>query len=278
MLLKILFVSPNIVSCALVEFTKELADLEVPELFSGELECAVSNEDAEGKWYKGDVEIQPSSKYYISSRRGRHTLTVKDVIKEDQGRYSFVVEGKKTSCNLKMKPIDIVIPLKDVTVIEGTKAVLECKVSVAHITSVKWYFNDQPIQLGDRIQAIAKGAKQRLVISKSFASDEGCYKLVIGKTETSCNLSIERGAISKPLKDQTVPESQPTVFECMVANADSEGIWSKDGKPITFGNIIRSEVDGVTRRLIIDITKSEDAAEYSYQVANSKTSAKLKVE
>lgn len=83
------------------------------------------------------------------------------------------------------------IPLKDHTSLEGTKAVLECKVSVAHITSVKWYFNDQPIQFGDRIQTVAKGAKQRLVISRSFASDEGCYKLVIGKTETSCNLTIE---------------------------------------------------------------------------------------
>lgn len=87
----------------IIELIEELADIEVPESFCGELECAVSSEDAEGKWYKGDKEICSSSKYSISSRRGRHILTVKDVAREDQGRYSFVVHDKKTSCNLKMK-------------------------------------------------------------------------------------------------------------------------------------------------------------------------------
>lgn len=47
---------------------------------------------------------------------------------------------------------------------------------------------------------------------------------------------------------------------------------------MNYSDIIRSEVDGVTRRLIFEITKSEDTSEYTYQVASSKTSAKLKVE
>lgn len=88
---------------AVVEFLKELEDLEVPESFSGELECEVSPEDVEGKWYHNDVEITPNKKYTIASRRGRQILTVKDVAKEDQGEYSFVADGKKTSCKLKMK-------------------------------------------------------------------------------------------------------------------------------------------------------------------------------
>lgn len=88
---------------AVIEFIKELEDIEVPESFSGELECEVSPEDVEGKWYHGDVELASNHKYVIISRRGRQILTVKDVAKEDQGQYSFVVDGKKTSCNLKMK-------------------------------------------------------------------------------------------------------------------------------------------------------------------------------
>lgn len=90
-------------SGAVVEFVKELQDIEVPESFSGELECIISPENIEGKWYHNGVELKSNGKYTITSRRGRQNLTVKDVTKEDQGEYSFVVDGKKTTCKLKMR-------------------------------------------------------------------------------------------------------------------------------------------------------------------------------
>uniref|UniRef100_H0XTM2 Ig-like domain-containing protein n=1 Tax=Otolemur garnettii TaxID=30611 RepID=H0XTM2_OTOGA len=441
---------------AVVEFVKELQDIEVPESFSGELECIVTPENIEGKWYHNGVELKSNGKYTITSRRGRQNLTVKDVTKEDQGEYTFVIDGKKTACKLKMKPrpiailqglsdqkvcegdivqlevkvslenvegvwmkdgqevqpsdrvhvvidkqshmlliedmtkedagnysftipalglstsgrvsvysVDVVTPLKDVNVLEGTKAVLECKVSVPDVTSVKWYLDDEQIKPDDRVQAIVKGTKQRLVINRTHASDEGPYKLMVGRVETSCNLSVEKikiirglhdltctetqnvvlevelshsgidvlwnfkdkeikpsskykieahgkiykltvlnmmkddegkytfyagenmtsgklnvagGAISKPLTDQTVAESQEAVFECEVANPDSEGEWLRDGKHLPLSNIIKSESDGRKRRLIIAATKLDDVGEYTYKVATSKTSAKLKVE
>ncbi|XP_052038730.1 titin isoform X6 [Apodemus sylvaticus] len=445
-----------IVEGAVVEFVKELQDIEVPESYSGELECIISPENIEGKWYHNDVELKSNGKYSITSRRGRQNLTVKDVTKEDQGEYSFVVDGKKTTCKLKMKPrpiailqglsdqkvcegdivqlevkvslenvegvwmkdgqevqhsdrvhividkqshmlliedmtkedagnysftipalglstsgnvsvysVDVITPLKDVNVIEGTKAVLECKVSVPDVTSVKWYLNDEQIKPDDRVQSIVKGTKQRLVINRTHASDEGPYKLMVGRVETSCNLSVEKikiirglrdltctetqnvvfevelshsgidvvwnfkgkeikpsakykieahgkiykltvlnmmkddegeyafyagenttsgkltvagGAISTPLTDQTVAESQEAVFECEVANPESEGEWLKDGKHLALSNNFRSESDGHKRRLVIAASKLDDAGEYTYKVATSKTSAKLKVE
>lgn len=445
-----------IVEGAVVEFVKELQDIEVPESYSGELECIISPENIEGKWYHNDVELKSNGKYSITSRRGRQNLTVKDVTKEDQGEYSFVVDGKKTTCKLKMKPrpiailqglsdqkvcegdivqlevkvslenvegvwmkdgqevqhsdrvhividkqshmlliedmtkedagnysftipalglstsgnvsvysVDVITPLKDVNVIEGTKAVLECKVSVPDVTSVKWYLNDEQIKPDDRVQSIVKGTKQRLVINRTHASDEGPYKLMVGRVETSCNLSVEKikiirglrdltctetqnvvfevelshsgidvvwnfkgkeikpsskykieahgkiykltvlnmmkddegeyafyagenttsgkltvagGAISTPLTDQTVAESQEAVFECEVANPESEGEWLKDGKHLALSNNFRGESDGHKRRLVIAAAKLDDAGEYTYKVATSKTSAKLKVE
>lgn len=86
-----------------LEILKQLESTEVPETYSGEFECVVSREDAEGSWFFGDKLLTPSSKYIISSRRGRHTLSVKDVKKEDQGKYTFTVGEFKTSASLKMK-------------------------------------------------------------------------------------------------------------------------------------------------------------------------------
>lgn len=63
----------------------------------------MSREDAEGSWFLGEKLLSPSSKYVISSRRGRYSLSVKDVKKEDQGKYTFKVGSFKTSALLKMK-------------------------------------------------------------------------------------------------------------------------------------------------------------------------------
>lgn len=86
-----------------LEIVKNLENTEVPETYSGEFECVLSREDAEGTWYFENKEISPSLKYVVSARRGRHSLSVKDVKKEDQGKYSFKVGDLKTSASLKMK-------------------------------------------------------------------------------------------------------------------------------------------------------------------------------
>ncbi|XP_028847169.1 titin-like [Denticeps clupeoides] len=439
-----------------LEMVKKLESIEVPETYAGEFECEVSREDAEGTWYFENKEITPSLKYVVMSRRGRHTLSVKDVKKEDQGKYTFKVGDLTTSASLKMKlrpvtlmqglsdltvcesdiaqlsvrfsqenvegtwlkngqpisatdrihividkhthklliedtnrddagnysfvvpaqeistsgkltiqTIGILTPLKDVNSVEGTKAVLETKISAADVSSVKWYHNDKLLVADDRVQMVAKGTKQRLVFSRTFASDEGHYKLIVGRVESSCQVKIEKisivrhmedrvctetqnvtfevevshpgidgvwilknqqlkagpkykmeakgkhysltvintmkdeegeytfaagektssaklivsgGAVNRPLQDLTVAESQTAVLECEVANPTAEGKWLKDGQLVDFSDIVRSEVHGAVRRLIITITRPQDVGEYTYQVANSKTSANLKVE
>lgn len=86
-----------------LEILKQLENTEVPETYSAEFECQVSREDAEGSWFFGDKMLSQSSKYVMMSRRGRHCLSVKDVKKEDQGKYSFKVGEFQTSASLKMK-------------------------------------------------------------------------------------------------------------------------------------------------------------------------------
>ncbi|KTF71343.1 hypothetical protein cypCar_00035221, partial [Cyprinus carpio] len=439
-----------------LEIVKNLENTEVPETYSGEFECVLSREDAEGTWYFENKEITPSLKYVVSARRGRHSLSVKDVKKEDQGKYTFKVGDLKTSASLKMKlrpvtlmqglsdlticegdiaqlevrfsqenvegswmkngqaisasdkihlvidkvthklliedaskddagmysfvvpaqdistngkltvqTIGFLAPLKDVSTVEGTKAVLEAKISATDITSVKWFHNDKLVTASDRVQMVVKGSKQRLAINRTYASDEGQYKLIAGKVDSTCKLSVQPvsivkhmeervctetqnvtfevevshpgidalwtfkgqplkagpkykieskgthysltvlnamkdeegeymfmagekesrarlivsgGAINRPLHDVTVAESQTAELECEVANPTTEGKWLKDGHPVDFSDNIVSENNGAVRRLVIVITRPQDVGEYTYQVANSKTSGNLKVE
>ena len=84
------------------------------------------------------------------------------------------------------------MPLKDVTAVEGTKTALEAKISAQDIKSMKWYRNDKLLVASDRLQFVTKGTKQRLVYSRVYASDGGRYKLMVGKVETSCNVTVQR--------------------------------------------------------------------------------------
>lgn len=89
------------------------------------------------------------------------------------------------------------VPLKDLSTVEGTKAVLEAKISAQDISSVKWYHNDKQVTPSDRLQTVTKGAKQRLVFSRTHASDQGQYKLVVGKVDSSCKLTVESKMCSR---------------------------------------------------------------------------------
>lgn len=86
-----------------LDILKNLDNVEVPESYTATFECEMSREDVEGTWYFDDMEISPSTKYIISSRRGRYSLLVKDVRREDQGEYTFVVGELMTTGKLKMK-------------------------------------------------------------------------------------------------------------------------------------------------------------------------------
>ena len=86
------------------------------------------------------------------------------------------------------------------------------------------------------------------------------------------------GAINRPLQDVTVAESQTAELECDVANPTAEGKWLKDGQPVDFSDNVKHVKNGAVRRLVITITRPQDIGEYTYQIANSKTTAILRVE
>lgn len=212
-----------------VTLIQPLTDLTVCEGDIAQLEVKFSQENVEGTWMMNGEPIAASDRVHIVIDRTVHKLLVENVSIEDAASYSFVVPAQDISTSGKLSiqsksqndclnnvllrtiisenisdgtfffffptAIDITVPLKDVFSIEGTKAVLEAKISAADITSVKWYHNDKQVMPSDRIQMVAKGTKQRLVFTRTYASDKGHYKLVVGKVDTSCNLTVEGKSI-----------------------------------------------------------------------------------
>ncbi|KAL2081285.1 hypothetical protein ACEWY4_023138 [Coilia grayii] len=353
---------------AALEIVKKLESVEVPETYSGEFECELSREDAEGTWYFENKEITPSLKYVVSSRRGRHSLSVKDVKKEDQGKYTFKVGNLSTSASLKMKlrpitlmqgltdlticegdiaqlevrfsqenvegtwmrngqpiaasdrvhividklvhkllienvnrddagmysfvvpahditttgkltvqTIGILTPLKDITSVEGTKAVLEAKISAQDVSSVKWYHNDKQLVASDRVQMVAKGTKQRLVLTRSFASDEGHYKMVAGRVDTSCKVTIEKISIVKHMEDRVCTETQNVTFEVELSHPGIDAVWTLRNQVLKPGPKYKMEAKGTRYSLTVSNAMKDEEGQYMFAAGEKTSSAKLTV-
>lgn len=205
-----------------VTLVQPLTDLTVCEGDIAQLEVKFSQENVEGSWKKNGQPITSSDRVHIVIDKQVHKLLIEDATKDDFGSYSFVAPdhditttaklliqsrslkliylNKTTLCLqinifemecLFVAGIGILVSLKDASTIEGTKAVLEAKISAQDVSSVKWYHNDNLLVPSDRVCMVAKGTKQRLVFTRTYASDEGRYKLVVGRVDTSCKLSVE---------------------------------------------------------------------------------------
>nr|XP_023685183.1 titin-like isoform X1 [Paramormyrops kingsleyae]XP_023685184.1 titin-like isoform X1 [Paramormyrops kingsleyae] len=351
-----------------LDILKNLDNLEIPESYTATFECEMSREDVEGTWYFDDMEISPSTKYIISSRRGRYSLSVKDVRREDQGEYTFVVGELMTTGKLKMKlrpvtlmqglsdlticegdnaelevklsqenikgtwlkngqaidttghvrlvtdkltlklvieaadrddsgiysftvsdqdistsarltvqTISILTPLEDVATVEGTKAVLEAKISAADVSFVKWYHDGELVMPSERVQWIAKGSKQRLVFSRTFASDEGHYRLAVGNTGSECHLTIENIDILRSMEDQVCAETQNVTFEVELSHPGIDAVWTFNNQQLKAGAKYKIESAGQSYTLTIVMAMKDEEGVYMFAAGEQTCSARLTV-
>ena len=67
------------------------------------LGCEVSKPDAEGTWYKDEIELLPDmdDKYDVTVKDTTHELTIHEVTPQDEGEYALEV-GDETSTTVLM--------------------------------------------------------------------------------------------------------------------------------------------------------------------------------
>uniref|UniRef100_G1PGG8 Myosin-binding protein C, slow-type n=1 Tax=Myotis lucifugus TaxID=59463 RepID=G1PGG8_MYOLU len=157
--------------------TKQLEDTNAYCGERVELECEVSEDDANVKWFKNGEEIipGPKSRYKVKIEGKKHTLIIEGATKADSAEYSAMTTGGQSSAKLSvgLKPLKILTPLADQTAKLGKEICLKCEVS-ENITG-KWTKNGLPVQESDRVKVVHKGRIHKLVIDNALIEDEGDY-------------------------------------------------------------------------------------------------------
>lgn len=85
-----------------VEFTKPLEDQTVEEEAIVTLECEVSRENAEVRWFREGQEIRKTKKYEIIADGRKRVLVIHDSSPDDAKMYTCDTKEFKTSCFLEV--------------------------------------------------------------------------------------------------------------------------------------------------------------------------------
>ncbi|XP_045682380.1 myosin-binding protein C, slow-type isoform X14 [Phyllostomus hastatus] len=244
-----------------------------------ELECEVSEDDANVKWFKNGEEIipGPKSRYKVKVEGKKHILIIEGATKADSAEYSVMTTGGQSSAKLSvdLKPLKILTPLTDLTVKLGKEICLKCEIS-ENVTG-KWTKNGLPVQEGDRLKVVHKGRIHKLVIDSALIEDEGDY--VFTPDAYSVTLPAKVHVIDPPKINLDGLDADNTVtviagnklrLEIPISGEPPpKVIWSRADKAITEGSgRIRAESYPDSSSLIIDVAEREDSGVYNINLKN----------
>lgn len=86
-----------------VEFTKPLEDQTVEEEATAVLECEVSKENAEVRWFRDAQEIRKTKKYEMVADGRKRKLLIHDCTLDDSKTYTCDAKDFKTSAFLNVE-------------------------------------------------------------------------------------------------------------------------------------------------------------------------------
>uniref|UniRef100_A0A8C0A3W9 Myosin-binding protein C, slow-type n=1 Tax=Bos mutus grunniens TaxID=30521 RepID=A0A8C0A3W9_BOSMU len=275
-----------------VMVTKQLEDTKAYCGERVELECEVSEDDANVKWFKNGEEIipGPKSRYHIRVEGKKHILIIDGATKADSAEYSVMTTGGQSSAKLSvdLKPLKILTPLTDQTVNLGKEICLKCEVS-ENITG-KWTKNGLPVQETDHLKIVHKGRIHKLVIANALVEDEGDY--VFTPDAYSVTLPAKVHVVDPPKINLDGLDADNTVtviagnklrLEIPISGEPPpKALWSRADKAIMEGSgRIRSENYPDSTTLVIDIAEKDDSGVYHINLKNeageAHASIKIKV-
>ncbi|XP_062854783.1 hemicentin-1 [Trichomycterus rosablanca] len=210
-----------------------------------ELECEVSGVPPPTvRWLKDGRPLQENR---ATLHRDGQILTISSAQVDDAGVYTCVAsnaageDGRSHLIHVQLPPTllgssdvrTLSVPIKG-------HVTLECQADSDPPPEFQWYKDDVKLQLGGRIQSIARG--QFLEIGDVRMGDGGRYSCVVSNMAGSTNLQFNIQIIAPPvIRDGsslvTSHVNQRVVLPCEVeGDSDPVVVWRKDGHPVQFHN------------------------------------------
>ncbi|CAH1179306.1 unnamed protein product [Phaedon cochleariae] len=265
-----------------VKFTKTLREVyETLERETIELECETSH-SVRTKWWYNNTEISGMDHRVVVQDGRTHKLIIKNVSKNDEGKYKCSVKNQKTETRVEVeqRKVEFVRRLQDLEITEKDTAILEVEIT-SDTADVTWLKDGQILDdSSDKFDIEKLGGVRKLLIRTTSIHDEGEYSCTLVEDECKADVTVIElpPEIITPLQDKTVNKGDKTVFEIELSKGDALARWYKDGKEIQFSEHIQLSIDGKVQKLKIYQTEPEDEGVFSCEVGTQSSKARLTVE
>uniref|UniRef100_A0A3P9LQ31 Obscurin-like protein 1 n=1 Tax=Oryzias latipes TaxID=8090 RepID=A0A3P9LQ31_ORYLA len=264
-----------------VSILKPLADVRVEEEFPATLECELSRQNVEVKWFKDGVEVRPGKNCRIYSMGRKRFCQILQCSLADSGCYTCDSGEINTSCSLQVYEHELVIvkELEDLNIKEEQNAVFMCEVSLEDVSG-EWYKNNQRIRPSSTTKMRTEGTKHFLLICNVTAEDAGEICFAVRNLKSTAYLEIEELPVSivKPLRDRTALEKHRVILECTVSSPRGSATWYKGKRELESSDRVEIVADGCSHKLVIHQVDVEDEGTYSIEIGEHTSQAKLLVE
>ncbi|PNJ39222.1 OBSCN isoform 4 [Pongo abelii] len=253
---------------------------------SATLSCEVAQAQTEVMWYKDGKKLSSSSKVRVEAAGCMRQLVVQQAGQADAGEYTCEAGGQWLSFHLDVSEPKAVFAKeqpahREVQAEAGTIATLSCEVAQAQ-TEVMWHKDGKKLSSSSKVRMEAVGCTRRLVVQQACQADGGEYSCEAGGQRLSFNLHVAEPkavfAKEQPVHREVQAQAGASAtLSCEVAQAQTEVMWSKDGKKLSSSSKVRVEAVGCTRRLVVQQAGQADAGEYSCEAGSQRLSFHLHV-
>ncbi|TKR80920.1 hypothetical protein L596_014894 [Steinernema carpocapsae] len=203
-------------------------------------------------------------------------LELTNVETQDAGRYTCEARNE-ADINHADFVVDVLVKPKfrpdiksEIRVIEGEKAMLECRADGKPTPAIRWMRGGRPIT--DSANVILSPRSESLMILHTRKSDAGLYSCVVTNAAGQSEATFKVTVLSAPHIDETIDQNprvihnRPIVLQCPVlGNPDPTVEWRRDGALIVIGDRV-TIVD--KKHLKIDDARTEDAGRYTCHAQN----------
>lgn len=179
-------------------------------------------------------------------------------------------------------------PLRDLTINDGEKLVLQCVVDGDPEPQITWSKNGKSIASSEIMNLKYKNGSATLTINEVYPEDEGVYKCTatnsVGSTETTCNLTIkalENGGLKhtvgadKPpkivshLESRSVKDGEAITLACRIIGSEKfDVVWLHNNKEIKPSKDFQYTSEANIYKLQIAEIFPEDAGTYTCEAFN----------
>ncbi|TRY96058.1 hypothetical protein DNTS_017223 [Danionella cerebrum] len=264
-----------------LEILQSLEDLDIQEDQNAVFMCEVSLADVPGEWFKNGEKIKPTSTIKIRQEGNKHFLLICNVKGEDSGEIKFVAKNVETTAFLEVEalPANIVKPLEDKTVLEKTRAIMDCTVTNPRC-SIRWYKGPNVILPSERFEICSEGCYRKLVIQQVSLEDEGTYSVQVGSYTSAARLNVEAQSILmvRELQDVDVLAPADACFECEISLPVAKApTWTLNGEMLHPGPKVMVEKMGTVHRLTLKQTSEDMSGTVCFNTGKTKSTAQLHV-